>query len=532
MRRREFFQATGVVGIASLPLFAFGNALATAEGSEEQPKTINSDTVRTWHFHDLWRFDHFDGLKLRQGQPVWQRDAVYHEPHIGPLSGWPTVYEDDESERWRMLYSADWKPFSLMLAESEDGRSWKPSPQLDVKLEGRKIAPHHLFSLADGSGGSVYLDPVADDGFPYKVFVHQHGDAVVERAKADRTHRWHAIASNEGVKRYVVDEFTIVSRDGVHWEPQFDMKWSQSDWHPEPPIFGFYNRHARRHQMIIRPGWGDRRQCIQSTNDFHQWSGPEMLLQPDAIDDELVELYGMPVFPYGDGYVGLLWVFHCGSSEPTRGFNRFVGSLDCQLAFSTDGNRFTRGMREPFISCNEPGEPAGGAIQPSCLVETDDEIRIYSAATTVHHGKGSEAKRLDIADNASILLHTLRKDGLMFVESEGDWGRFISKPLVLLDESLTANASAPHGEVQFQLTDMESRPVEAFTFDDCVPLAAADSTGLALQWKAANLKEIVGRIVRLEFRMRHARLYAIRGNMHFIDAQDHWMIKDGKAIAT
>jgi hypothetical protein len=305
-----------------------------------------------------------------------------------------------------------------------------------------------------------------------------------------------------------------------------------ADWHPEPPIFGFFNRHASRHQMTVRPGWGDRRQCIQSTTDFVNWSDPEMLLQLDALDEELIELYGMPVFSYGDGYVGLPWIFHCGSTELTRGFNRFVGPLDCQLAFSTDGNRFTRGVRKPYISCNEPGQHGGGAIQPSCLVETEDGIRIYSAATKLYHGKGREARRLGVTDNASILLHTLRKDGLMYLESEGDWGRFISKPLVLLEESLTMNASAPHGEVQFQLTDMESQPVEGFTFDDCLPMAGSDSVSAELRWNNGQLKDVVGRIVRLEIRLRHARLFAIRGGMHFIDAQDRWMIEDGKRIAT
>lgn len=49
----------------------------------------------------------------------------------------------------------------------------------------RKRAPHHLFTLPDGSGGGVYLDPVATDDFPFKVFVHQHGQEIVARAIAN-----------------------------------------------------------------------------------------------------------------------------------------------------------------------------------------------------------------------------------------------------------------------------------------------------------------------------------------------------------
>ena len=211
-----------------------------------------------------------------------------------------------------MLYSANWKPYSLMVAESDDGRRWRPLAEPTIKPSSGKLAPHHLYTLPDGSGGGVYFDPIAADGFPFKVFVHQRGDAVVKRAIADPAHRWHKVAKQQGARRYVVDEYTLVSADGLHWKPRLDMAWSAADWHPEPPIFAYYNRRAGRHHMTVRPGWGDRRQCIQSSQDFCDWSGPELLLQPDALDRELIEFYGMPVFPYGDGYVGLLWVFHCG----------------------------------------------------------------------------------------------------------------------------------------------------------------------------------------------------------------------------
>lgn len=529
MHRRTFIQTAGAVSAASLAFYSDHSAWAESIDHRSLPPL---DTVRTWHFFDLWRFDHFDGMKLRQGEAAWQSDAVFQEPPIGSLSAWPTVFRDQKTGRWRMLYSANWKPYSLMVAESDDGRHWKPLPQPSVQPEGGKLAPHHLFTLLDGSGGGVYLDPVAEEGFPFKVFVHQHGKAVVERALKNPKHRWHQIAKTEGEKRYLVDEFALVSRDGLKWEPRFEMQWSEANWHPEPPIFGFYNKHRKRHQMTVRPGWGDRRQCLQSTTNFRDWSGPELLLQPDVLDEELVELYGMPVFPYGDGYVGLVWVFHCESTEPTRGFNRFVGPLDCQLAWSHDGNRFTRGVRSPLIRCNDPGQPGGGAIEPSCLVQTDEEIRIYSAATKVYHGQSRQARRNGITDNASILLHTLRKDGLMFLESTGDWGRFISKPLVLQGDSLTINASAPHGEIRIQFTDLESRPIAGWTFDDFQPLSSDDSFHFPLQWKTKSLKELMGRIVRLEVRMRHARLFAIRGKMHFIDAQDKWMIEDGKPIIT
>ncbi len=539
MHRRKFFRSAGTVTVASL---ATATGLADEAAKQNSSPTQSSKAERTsgdwfdpqkcWHFFDRWHFDHLDQLVLRQGRAEFQPDATYVDAPIGSLAAWPTVFRDPSSEKWRMIYSADWKPYTMMIAESDDGRRWRPSPQPDVVPEGGKIAPHHLFTLDGGSGGAVYVDPVAGDGFPYKVFVHCQGQPAYRRAVDDPTHRWHHLARRVGAKRYINDEFTLVSRDAVDWQPRFDLSWSRPDWHPEPPIFGFYNPLTRQHSMTVRPGWGDRRQCLQTTSDFRSWSGPQLLLQPDFADEELMELYGMPVFPYGDGFVGLLWIFHCESDQPTRGFNRFTGPIDCQLAFSHDGLRFSRGSRQPLIALGEPGEPTGGAIEPSCLVETDQEIRIYSSASKVHHGRGSQAVRQGITDAASITLHTLRKDGLTYLETQGDQGRLISKPLVLLQPRLSLSAVAPMGELNVQLTDMESRPIEGFTFDDSNPFAADDSTDFEVTWRASRLGEIVGKIVRVEVRMRHARLHAIRGHFHFIDAQDRSLIQDNQPIVT
>ncbi|QDU95995.1 hypothetical protein [Lignipirellula cremea] len=535
MHRRHFLQAAGAASISSLALAPRSIAVA-AEAKHAAGTGSSFDPSRTWHFFDRWPFDQLDNLQLRQGEPVWQRDAVYQEPFIGSLSAWPTVYRDEASGRWRMLYSADWKPYALMVADSPDGRNWSPLPQPDIQPAGGKKAPHHLFTLPGGSGGGVYRDPQAlteaGDGFPFKAYVHQQGSPVVERALADPRHRWHEAAKRDPKARYFNQELTLVSRDGLHWESRYDLCWSMPDWHPEPPLFGYYNQRQKRHMMTVRPGWGDRRVCLQSTTDFRDWSGPELLLQPDLLDTELIEHYGMPVFPYGDGYVGLLWIFHCHSTAPVRGFNRFVGPIDCQLALSRDGSRFTRGLREPFVPVNGQGEPGCGAIQPSCLVETEEEIRIYSAATKLQHGKGSEARSRGMTDNASILLHTLRKDGLMHLRNQGDWGRFLTKPLTLLSPQLTMNAAALLGEVQYQLTDLDGKPVAGFTLEECAPLASDEALAFPLRWKTGRLEDLLGRIVRLEVRLRQADLFAFRGNFHFLDAQDRWLLEDGQPIVT
>ena len=127
------------------------------------------------------------------------------------------------------------------------GNLWPPSL-------GKKRAPQHLFTLDHGSAGGVYLDPVATDGFPFKVYAHDNGEPVFRRALADPKHRWHKIAKAEGLKRYMNDEVTLVSRDGINWRANPALNWGLPNWHPEPPIFGFYDRAKKRHAMTVRPG--------------------------------------------------------------------------------------------------------------------------------------------------------------------------------------------------------------------------------------------------------------------------------------
>ena len=228
MDRRQFIQSAGTVTAASLvSTTSFGNdqTRRTSNPDATHSKKTGSwfDPTLSWHFFDLWPFDHIDNLHLRQGQAQWQPDATFVEAPIGNLAAWPTVYRDKPTGKWRMLYSADWKPYKLMIAESDDGRQWRPLPQPSIKPEGGKVASHHVFTLPSGSGGGVYLDPVAADEFPFKVFVHHQGKPAYERALADPRHRWHKLARQAGEKRYMNDEFTLVSEDGVHWEPRFDM---------------------------------------------------------------------------------------------------------------------------------------------------------------------------------------------------------------------------------------------------------------------------------------------------------------------
>ena len=172
----------------------------------------------------------------------------------------------------------------------------------------------------------------------------------------------------------------------------------------------------------------------------------------------------------------------------------------------------------------------GTAIKAPMELSDGDEIRIWSTAAKHSHGMGAmmEARNAR-AGSAAITLHTLRKDGFTYLSSTGAWAHLISKPLMLRGPGLTLNASAPKGEVRSQVTDVEGRPIPGFAFDDCREIVDADSTAFELSWKG-DWSRVAGKPVRLELRWLNGRIYALRGDWHFLDAQDWHLLEDGREI--
>ena len=487
-------------------------------------------------FFDLWKLDYWDNVELRPGEPRWIPAGTYNDPGI-TNSGvyFPTVWRDAQSGAWRMVHSVKWSPFKMMAAQSDDGIRWRPLPVPDAQPEGGKLAPNHVFTGPGTSGGCAYLDPDPPDGYQFRIFGRQHGNIVYERALKTPGHRWHELAKTEGLKRYMGEAVTLVSKDGLHWETKLGGKWdwAQSDWHPEPPVFAFHNPRNGRHTMIARPGWGDRRQCIRTSTDLATWNDPELLFQPDPLDTQgPLGMYGMPVKAVGDGagFVGLLWIFHNSSSEPVNSFNQFFGSMDAQLTYSYDGVRWNRGPREPFIKLNPIPQVGCAQMRVGSIVETDSEVLIYSEASRGAHGRERSEQRRSDRSIASLGIHRLRKDGWMYLRSRGDWGRIQTKPFALQKPEIKINAQANHGEVRFQLTNEKSQPLPGFEFENCLPLRGAESLAHSLRWKQAKLTAAIGRVLRLELKFHDANIYALDMEHHFLDAQDQRLLKDGKPI--
>jgi hypothetical protein len=127
-------------------------------------------------------------------------------------------------------------------------------------------------------------------------------------------------------------------------------------------------------------------------------------------------------------------------------------------------------------------------------------------------------------------MHRLRRDGWMYLGSLGHWARLQTKPMGIWSSDILMNASAPFGMVRYQITDEKSQPIEGFTFEDCIPLRDNDSLDYPMQWKNRKVNDLLGKVIRIEIEFYNARIYSLTAAYHMLDAQDKWLMDEGKEI--
>lgn len=487
--------------------------------------------MNTWLFFDWWHIEHQDNVELCQGTPKWVPEATYEDPYFDNLFAYTGVWKE-ESGRWLMVYPACHFPTYISAAESEDGIHWKPLNCPNIVPDGGKQAPNHIFTLLSSNGGPPVVDPIASDGYRFRFFAIQRGGEAAKHAKLDPHAPFHEVVCGEGAKPYLARNVILRSQDGLHWEIDEEATWEFPGWHPDPFVSMFKRESDCKLVIVTRPGWGDRRLVTLASADGRRWEEPDFCMQPDILDPPGTQFYAMSPFAYEGKYVSFLSLANFANSEPLARFNQLFGTNDAQLAFSYDGKAWQRGFRKPFMPLNDPGQPGSGAIFPTVLIDMDDRLRIYSSSSLELHMQHSTKAGVPKGTTAPthFLMHELRRDGFMYLQSKGNWARLISKPMALKKPELLLNILAPHGELTAQITDMESNPIEGFTYADAVPFKQVDAIREPLAWKNAMLDTLLNRPVRLEIKFRHARIFAIRGDFHFLDALDVAFLNDGKQL--
>jgi hypothetical protein len=275
----------------------------------------------------------------------------------------------------------------------------------------------------------------------------------------------------------------------------------------------FYNPLKGEWAVTCRKYHGGRRIALVRSEDLVNWTEPEVVLHPDCADPAMLQFYGMSAVPYeGEYFVGMVQGFQ----SPVELFGRvdgrrvkMDGKVTPQLVYSYDGRHWLRSDRSAVIPHAAPGEMGASCIYPHSIIRRPDGgVYVYSIGTSRDHG--SHALPGQGRPVEGMLLHEFRADGFAYLENSGGWGQLATRTVVPRSGDLKLNYVAPTGQVLVQLSATDGKPLPGFAFEDCVPLTGDRLRG-RVRWKRRRtLRRALGKPLRVEIRMRDARLYALR----------------------
>ena len=455
--------------------------------------------METILFFDDWPLQRRDNCVRRLGRPEWRPDATLEDDLTEGTWNFPTVWYDDQDGLWKAIYcGAAEYPFIreryaealrrnvtpktqvLLYAESNDGIKWRrPDLSGRVNLNVRHRKNQVFESGLHINGGPVFHDLADPDPSRRFKYLCTYG------------------AWEESEQRIVT------SGDGIHWRLE-EQGWRKR-LHLDTPICAFYNQQKGNYGIANRLRVGERRVALIETDDFTEFSDPRLIVFPDSEDPPMVQFYGMPIFPYGGMFVGLLWHLHTDPEE--IGHIKWFGPIDCSLTYSYTGDGFNRAFHRPFIGRNERGEHGGGSIYVSSMVvDQEHTIRFYSGGSKAEHFGNQHLT------DAALMLHTLRLDGFVYLESYSTRGRVTVRGVTVRGPELKINLQVPFGSARVQILDETGVPVPGLSFDEAVPFTG-DELFHEPQWSSGkDLREVLGQQIFIEVELVEGKLYAIRGD--------------------
>ncbi|MCG3148727.1 MAG: hypothetical protein PCFJNLEI_02172 [Verrucomicrobiae bacterium] len=412
-----------------------------------------------------------DNVQRKLGRARRLEPSVYHDPRGNCTWGYPAVFRDPTTGEWLLLYGVNFNPQwdagggSVALATSRDGLQWQPAG----------VGP-----VCPATGGLFASAFEANPAVPglerFNLLYHAHPGGQL----------W-------------------TSSDGQQWRLVEGAAWQEPN--PDPPTFVHWNPRRQRYVLSTRPDYCDRRIALFETTDFRSYTPLELALHTDSLDRSLTQIYGMPIFFYDGWFIGLPWMFDISATETGSLPHKYRGGKQtAQVAYSLNGWHWQRSLREPLFPNGEPGEPDGGCLQPSSMIRLGDGTLRFYASTSRHEHSHCPP------DDGYIVSYELRRDGFVYLESDGGTGIVGTRPLFWLGGEVELNIQAPAGWVRVQVTDPRGQPLPGYTFSDSEVLHA-DRPAWTPTWKdGKTLAALADKMIRIEIQLENARLYALRGD--------------------
>ena len=414
------------------------------------------------------------GVQRRLHQPN-SRDVVLRldKPWEGQTSAYFATVRD--GDRVLMYYRGQMEPGSegqvCCLAESEDGIHFRRVKAGLFEFQGTKenniiwkgVGAHNFTPFLDSNPNTA-----ADERFKAMGYSH-HGKGLGVFASPDGIH-WRELLDHPAITNGAFD-----SQNLAFWDP---LRECYVDFH--------------RH---FRGGVRDIMTC--TSKDFRTWTEPKFLTYADKRREHL---YTNGIQPYSRSphiYLGMPARFVPGRTKIVG--RTPPGVSDAILMVSRDGlnfnrwsNAFIRPSTEEEVWTDRNNYPALG------IVETGpEELSVYWTEHYRHPGM-------------RLRRGVIRKDGFVSIQSTGEVGELLTRPLKFNGSQLEVNyATDATGWIRFELCKPNGTPIKGFTFHDSESLFGNEITH-TVKWQGGSLDDLQGTTIRLRVRMENADLYSIR----------------------
>jgi hypothetical protein len=395
-----------------------------------------------------------DGIQFKQGEATKNSAPVLIPEH--PWEGVLTyVYGSvAKTKIYRMWYQAN--GIYVAYARSRDGIHWEKP--LARRLAVEQTRPGVTVTLADG-GGALCAEPKSSTRSQSNVVFDLHMPSVLyDPEEPERRYKLFGY-SDEGYR-------AAFSRDGIHFTPaacnpvipllKYPAPFGRKTWYSDvAPVF----RDGRTGKYVshVKTYWADRggriRRCVgySESTDFLEWSAPETIWIPGDDDDRLArakgfnwaDFYGLCGFNYGDGYLGLLWLFFIDYEIET---GTHEGKIEVYLASSPNGKRWRRFSDTPLIPLGTSRWDTGMITTANLPVFDKDKILLYYGGANMTHGAGEPGNPYDEnIHRFRVGLATLRPDGFVYAWSPS--GRLRTHPIACRKGVIRLNADCSSGKI-------------------------------------------------------------------------------------
>lgn len=413
-------------------------------------------------FADLHRIESVDSIEhvvhAGQKQGIVLRPTRPWETNNAYLYG--TVLYDEEASIFRMWYQS-WDPslgwYRTLYASSLDGYRWD-KPNLG------------LFDYGGARDNNIVLTQHSST-----VVLGGHGGDERYRMVTAQFSGYHSWGSADGIKWHLLNEKPILPDSDVS-NLSYDSivgRYILTTKHPHPS--------------------GRRVAFLSTSQDYKSWSPAVPVMWGDAEDVAearsrgftAADIYGMPIVPYEDLFIGFPWVMYDGApGQP----------VEVQIAFSRNLRDWDRRDRTPVIPRGRTGDfDSGMTFSASNLLVRGSEVWMYYGGWDGPHDADVSSR------SAAIGLVKWRRDGFASMRNCCGGGVITTRRIVPGGRSMHVNANMDRGQLLVEVLDARGHVVPGFEASGSIAIST-DSVDHRVSWASSrDFAELRQVDVRLRF---------------------------------